>query len=122
MLREPVFDGQSRYAGELTFIVGYHDEIEGSGMGGDQQVIVADGLADAMQRGTDFRIMTVRRFFQSQNLQSGQDGFQLSGEPHRSFFAAPKRSSQATTMLVHTVDSPTAAIRAATIPVGSLTR
>jgi hypothetical protein len=31
---------------------------------------VADRLADAMQIGTDFRIMAVRRFFQSQNLQS----------------------------------------------------
>lgn len=42
--------------------MGYHDEIEGSGMGRDKQVVMADGLADVMQMGVDFRVMMVNRF------------------------------------------------------------
>ena len=71
LLNEPVFDGQSRYTGKFTLVMGYHDEIEGSGMGRDKQVVMADGLADVMQMGADFRVMMVNRFFQRQNCHGG---------------------------------------------------
>lgn len=55
LLNEPVFDAQSGYTGKFTLVMGYHDEIEGSGMGRDKQVVMADGLADVVQMGNEAR-------------------------------------------------------------------
>jgi len=55
-------------------------------MGGDKQVVVADGLADEVELISNIRIMPINRLFERENLQNGENSFQLRGKLRLTFF------------------------------------
>ena len=67
--QKPILYLQSRHPRELSGIVGNHDHAERSGLGGDQQVIVADRLTSQVQMQANSGIVPVNRFFKRQDIQ-----------------------------------------------------
>ena len=45
LLRQPIFDFQVWDAGKFGVIRGYEDQVQGAGVGGDQEVVGTDGFA-----------------------------------------------------------------------------
>ena len=74
---QPVLAREIMDAGELALVVGDEGMTQSHGLGGDEQVIAANGFARPFETGTELAIDGVGWGLEGQGFQSPENGFQL---------------------------------------------
>src|SRR5579864_1488638 len=70
--RQPVFERQAGYAGELLDVVRHQDQVQCQRLGRDQEIVGPDRPATAFESQANFRILAIRRLVQRQDLEALQ--------------------------------------------------
>ena len=78
---EPIFPGQAFDSREFAFVDGDDGVPQREGVGGDEHVVTADGLAHALQTGAKRAVRDGGSRVERRDLDSTEQGFDLPGKP-----------------------------------------